>query len=518
MSDELEIYEVKNKQKEEELDLREEDKGGGISPSYLDYPEPGRITEPKEIKPPGMETYRPSPRVLETEPIIPKEIRHAKKIGLFFLSYYKVPPNTALVISGGRRGTRVVRGGSTFVYPTEIVKELSLEVMAVDVFEEHIRTKDAIPLDIDAVVQFKINDDEESIKIAAQSFLDRPLRDIANMVREVLKGHLRDICASIKTEDIWFNREQLQQTVAEASEPDLRKLGFTIKVFVIKDIGDPTGFFDYIATRRTVEEWRRAVHATAEARREAQIKVAEAYQEAEKRKAEALAKAKEFWKNTNVQIAGFDEEVARKRAQADMAGPIEIERRKIELTEQIKRVKQLEGEAEQVYNIESAKGKAEAKRIIGKGTADAEQAIAKAYSELDESALVMNIIRELPKIVGEAAAPLSQMKDVRLIQIGGGGSGGEGREQGGMASPVVNTIQQLIASVLPLFAMYGVDLKGMLGGKGELSAEGAQNLVKAWSGLDPEAQQNIAKELLTKVDKEALQELLTKGVETEKNE
>ena len=330
------------------------------------------------------------------------------------------------------------------------------------------------------------------------------------MVREVLKGHLRDICASIETEDIYFNREQLQHTVAEASEPDLRKLGFTIKVFVIKDIGDPTGFFDYIATRRTVEEWRGAVHATAEARREAQIKVAEAYQEAEKRKAEALAKAKEFWKNTNVQIAGFDEEVATKRARADMAGPIETERKKIELTEQIKSVKQLEGEAEQVYAIESAKGEAEAKRLVGKGTADAEQAIAKAYSELDEPALIMNIIQELPKIVGEAAAPLSQMKDVRLIQIGGGG--GEGGEQGGMASPVVNTIQQLIASVLPLFAIYGVDLKGMLGGKGELSAEGAQNLAKAWSGLDPEAQQNIAKELLTKVDKEALQGLLTKKV------
>jgi hypothetical protein len=92
-----------------------------------------------------METYRPSLGVLETEPVIPKEIRHAKKIGLLFLSYYKIPPNTALVISGGRRGTRVVTGSSTFVYPTEIGKELSLEIMAVDVFEEHIRTADSPP-------------------------------------------------------------------------------------------------------------------------------------------------------------------------------------------------------------------------------------------------------------------------------------------------------------------------------------------------------------------------------------
>lgn len=511
MSDELEIYEGdKYKQKDEELDLREEDKGGGISPSYLEYPEPGRITEPKEVKSPRRGISSPSAGVLESEPIVPRDIHHAKKIGLLVMSYYKVPPNTALIISGGRRGTRVVTGSSTFVYPTEIAKELSLEIMAVDVFEEHIRTKDAIPLDIDAVVQFKVNDAEESIKIAAQSFLDRPLRDIANMVREVLKGHLRDICASIDTEDIFFNREQLQQTVAEVSEPDLKKLGFTIKVFVIKDIGDPTGFFDYIATRKTVEEWRGAVHATAEARREAQIKVAETYQEAEERKAGALAKAKESWKNTNVQVAEFDEQVATKRAQADMAGPIETERKKIELTEQMKSVRQLEGEAEQAYTIESAKGEAEAKRLIGRGTADAEQAIAAAYSELDESALVMNIIKKLPTIVREAAAPMSQIKDARFIQIGGDG------EKGGMASPFVNTIQQVISSVLPLFAIYGVDLKGMLGGKGELSEEGAQKLTKAWSELDPEAQKNIANEVLTKVDKEALQEILTKGVETEK--
>jgi flotillin len=510
MSDELEIYEgYKYKQKDEELDLREEDKGGGISPTYLEYPEPGRITEPKEVKSPRMGISRPSVGVLESEPIVPRDIHHAKKIGLLFMSYYKVPPNTALIISGGRRGTRVVTGSSTFVYPTEIAKELSLEIMAVDVFEEHIRTKDAIPLDIDAVVQFKVGDAEELIKIAARSFLDRPLRDIANMVREVLKGHLRDICASIGTKDIYFNRERLQKEVADASEPDLRKLGFTIKVFVIKDIGDPTGFFDYLATEKTVEEWRGAVFATAEARREAQIKVADTYQEAEERKAGALAKSKEYWKDTNVLMAEFDEEVAIKRAQADMAGPIETERKKIELTEQIKSVKQLEGEAEQVYTIESARGEAEAKRLIGEGTAKAEHAIAQAYSELDESGLVMNIIKELPTIVGEAAAPLNQLKDFKVIQVGDGG-------QGGAASPVVNTIQQIIASVLPLFATWGIDLKGMLGGKGELSEEGMHNLANAWSELDPKKQQDLAKELLTKVDKEALQEILTKGVETEK--
>lgn len=122
--------------------------------------------------------------------------------------------------------------------------------------------------------------------------------------------------------------------------------------------------------------------------------MAETYQEAEERKAAALAKAKEFWKDTNVRIAGFDEEVAAKRAQADMAGLIETERKNIERTEQIKSVKQLEGEAEQVYAIESARGEAEAKRLIGAGTADAEQAIAKAYSELDEPALVMSIIED----------------------------------------------------------------------------------------------------------------------------
>ena len=41
--------------------------------------------------------------------------------------------------------------------------------------------------------------------------------------------------------------------------------------------------------------------------------------------------------------------MAAKRAQADMAGVIETERKKIERTEQIKSVKQLEGVAEQVY-------------------------------------------------------------------------------------------------------------------------------------------------------------------------
>jgi len=88
MSDELEIYEAnKYRRKGDELDFSEDEKGGAIiTLSHLEYPEPGRITEPKEVKSPVVETYHTSIGVLETESIVPKEIRHAKKIGLLFLT------------------------------------------------------------------------------------------------------------------------------------------------------------------------------------------------------------------------------------------------------------------------------------------------------------------------------------------------------------------------------------------------------------------------------------------------
>lgn len=106
MSDELEIYEAdKYKRKDDKLDFAKEEEGGDIIPTYPEYPEPGKITEPKEVKPPEMGIYRPSAGILESEPIVPKEIRHSKKIGLLVMSYYKVPPNTALVNEYNKRAS-----------------------------------------------------------------------------------------------------------------------------------------------------------------------------------------------------------------------------------------------------------------------------------------------------------------------------------------------------------------------------------------------------------------------------
>src|SRR3954449_7448629 len=72
--------------------------------------------------------------------------------------YTKVRPNEVLVISGRRKGYRIVRGGGTCVGPfRERVQRRWPELMQFDVRSAETYTMHGVPVQVDGVCMVKVN-------------------------------------------------------------------------------------------------------------------------------------------------------------------------------------------------------------------------------------------------------------------------------------------------------------------------------------------------------------------------
>src|SRR5271163_3446324 len=92
--------------------------------------------------------------------------------------YRKVGPHEALVVYGFR-GTRIVKGGGTIIFPmVESCRELSLELMSFDVApRQDMYTKQGVAVTVEAVAQIKVKSDPESITTASEQFLTKQPAD-----------------------------------------------------------------------------------------------------------------------------------------------------------------------------------------------------------------------------------------------------------------------------------------------------------------------------------------------------
>jgi flotillin len=347
--------------------------------------------------------------------------------------YQKVGPNQVLIIAGRgtlftdpttgksiRRSFRVVRGGGTFIWPVvERVDHLSLELMTIEVVTPNVYTLQGVPVTLDGVAQVKVGSDDVSIVTAAEQFLSKEVNEIQNVALQTLEGHLRAIVGTMTVEEIYKDRDKFAQRVQEVSALDMKNMGLTIVSFTIKNIHDDQGYLDALGQARIAEVKRDATIGQANAQRDATIQSARARQEGESAKFVAETKIAEAQKNYSVQKAAYDAEVNQKKAEAELAYPLQqnitnqrvkeeeveiavVEKRKqIEVQEQevMRRERELEAtirkpaEAEQFrirtladakkFQLEvEAEGQMAASRNLGIGEADANKARGLAQADI----------------------------------------------------------------------------------------------------------------------------------------
>src|SRR3954470_3558394 len=381
--------------------------------------------------------------------------------------YTKVGPNEVLVISGRKKGYRIVRGGGTYVRRFgEKGQRLSLELMQFDVRSAETYTMHGVPVQVDGVCMVKINSSDEGIERAAEQFLSRGREDIVRTAMQAVEGHLRGAIGALSIEDIYRERQRLVAAVRTLAGPDLQSMGIEIVSLTIRNVADKQGYLEALGRPRTAQVKRDAIRGEAEAEREAKAARYEAdlaieasrrdYEtERAKFKAEGRKAAAEADLSYELQRAITRQEVRAHELQVEIIErqkaielmQAEVERRKRELEAEIveptlARAREITAEAEANREQLAALGAGEADALRLKGLAEAEAMAAKARSwgDYNEAAITDRVLGILPELAAAVSAP--RAKTDKIGMLGGNANGG-----GAGASKITSDVTQIMAEL-----------------------------------------------------------------------
>jgi flotillin len=429
--------------------------------------------------------------------------------------FRKAGPHEALIIYG-LRGTRIVKGGGTIIYPMiEQCRELSLELMSFDVApQQSLYTKQGVAVTIEAVAQIKVKSDPESIRTAAEQFLTKRPEQREGLIRLVMEGHLRGIIGQLTVEQIVKEPEMVADRMRSTCADDMNKMGLEVVSFTLKEVRDKNEYITNMGRPDIARIKRDAEVAAAEADRDIAIKRAEAQRASAVAKAQAdqervaaetasHAKQAEAERDLDIKRASFVEATKKAQAQADKAYEIETNIQQQQVITEAVRVQQVEREAQvKVQEAEIARrereliatvlkqaeverqriqmlaeaerqrlimeaegrassiraqGEAEAEIIFKKGEAEAKamNVKAEAYQEYNQAAVVDKLITGLPDVVRALAEPLSKIDKVTIVSTGNGDAAG--------AYKLTGDITKIAAQVPALFeALSGMQMSDLL--------------------------------------------------------
>jgi flotillin len=429
--------------------------------------------------------------------------------------FRKAGPHEALIIYG-LRGTRIVKGGGTIIYPMiEQCRELSLELMSFDVApQQSLYTKQGVAVTIEAVAQIKVKSDPESIRTAAEQFLTKRPEQREGLIRLVMEGHLRGIIGQLTVEQIVKEPEMVADRMRSTCADDMNKMGLEVVSFTLKEVRDKNEYITNMGRPDIARIKRDAEVAAAEADRDIAIKRAEAQRASAVAKAQAdqervaaetasQAKQAEAERDLDIKKASYVEATKKAQAQADKAYEIETNIQQQQVITESVRVQQVEREAQvKVQEAEIARrereliatvlkqaeverqriqtlaeaerqrlimeaegrasairaqGEAEAEIIFKKGEAEAKamNVKAEAYQEYNQAAVVDKLITGLPEIVRALSEPLSKVDKVTIVSTGNGDAAG--------AYKLTGDVTKIAAQVPALFeALSGMQMSDLL--------------------------------------------------------
>ena len=415
-------------------------------------------------------------------------------------------PSEALVVSGLFHGNKpkVVVGGRTLVFPgLQKVQLLPLNTHTLSIKSNTVYTSQGVPISVTGVAQVKLESkNDEMLMAAAEQFGSKSEKEIADIMEQTFEGHQRAIMGSMTVEQIVRDRKVFATNVFEAASKDVVNMGMTIVSYTIKDIKDEVGYLEALGLAQTARVQRDARIGEAEAKRDTQTESAKArmqQMEAKLANETEIARAK---RDFDLKKATYDVEVNTARAEAEKAYELQaasiqqkikeqetqirvVERQQeIEIAEQeiLRKEKALDSkikkpaeaekyrmekiaeanrlkavlEAEAEAEAFTLKGESEAFAIEAKATAEAEQMAKKAdaWKEYEKAALVDMMLKVLPQVASEIAAPLSKVNKITMVADANGEIG---------ASRMTDEVLTVMTKVPAIVgSMTGIDIKKIM--------------------------------------------------------
>jgi flotillin len=415
----------------------------------------------------------------------------------FVASRYKVAgANEAIIVAGARgakvrdergkvvsapgdKGVKVVVGGGTIVMPLlNRVGRLKLTARQINVSLSDAVTSQGIKVQVQGVATFKIGRDVESLRNAAERFLDAKPEQVDSIVKSVLEGSLRSIVGTLTIEELIRDRQKLLQQVQDAAKGDLATSGLQIDAFTIQSFSDESNYIELLGQQSvsTVTRDARMVKATTD-------------QEAAVREAESMQIKINAGRDVALREAETKTQVAAAQARADQAGPLAMAQAQQEVVRKQTELAQLEADRKEKELLSSTvkpaaaeaqaviaraegdkrariaaaeadaettrlEGGAEAQIVLTKGEAEAKALAmrADAYKQFNEAAIIQTVLSALPDIVRAAAEPMGHIDSLTVMSADG-------------ASDIVkNATRAMIESTTAIKGLTGLDVPNLIGG------------------------------------------------------
>ena len=280
-------------------------------------------------------------------------------LGSFLASLYrKAGPHEALIVYGFR-GTRIVKGHGTVIFP--MVESCASAVAGADVVR---RRADAGPLHEAGRRRHRRRRSRRSrssrtcsrSRPRPSSSSPRRADQRESLIRLVMEGHLRGIIGQLTVEQIVKEPEMVADRMRGTCADDMTKMGLEVVSFTIKEVRDKNDYIVNMGRPDVARIKRDADVAAAEADRDTAIKRADAMRESaiakaqadqERVLAETLSQAKqaEAQRDLDIKKANYVETVKKQEAQADKAYEIQTNVMQQQVVAEAVRVQQIERES-----------------------------------------------------------------------------------------------------------------------------------------------------------------------------
>lgn len=156
--------------------------------------------------------------------------------------YIRCPRNKILVVYGRKlndkgKSFECIAGGAAFVWP--IIQDyafLELTPIPFDVNLKSAPSKDNIMIRVSSNFTISISNEESIMDNAAERLLNLTNEHIESIARDIIFGQMRNVIATMSSEEININREKFNSEILQNVESEIKIVGLKLISFNIKRI------------------------------------------------------------------------------------------------------------------------------------------------------------------------------------------------------------------------------------------------------------------------------------------
>jgi regulator of protease activity HflC (stomatin/prohibitin superfamily) len=145
------------------------------------------------------------------------------------------------------------------------IRMVDTRVLAVNINKQQVITRDNVPVTIDGVLFFRVDNAAEAIVM---------VQDYRYMIAQYAQTSLRDVIGQLTLDQVLTEREEIAKSIEQHVEKDTKGWGLEVTGLRIQDIDMPEELKKMMSRQASAEREKRATITKAEGDREAAVNLA----------------------------------------------------------------------------------------------------------------------------------------------------------------------------------------------------------------------------------------------------